>query len=102
MTDLIDDTAPRLGSTTPLPKIISVDDHLVEPAHLWQTWLPVRFRDRGPKAERRGIGEMEHIGGGTYRQSFDPDGPKPTAGSTRTWSISTSATWLRSDSTGTT
>jgi hypothetical protein len=28
MTDLIDDTTPRLGSTTPLPKIISVDDHI--------------------------------------------------------------------------
>ena len=26
-----------------LPKIISVDDHVVEPAHLWQTWLPTRF-----------------------------------------------------------
>ena len=71
----MDDTTPRLGGTTPLPKIISVDDHVVEPAHLWQTWLPARFRDRGPHAERRGIGEMEHIGGGTYRQSFDPDGP---------------------------
>ena len=74
MTDLIHDTAPRLGSTTPLPKIISVDDHIVEPPHLWDTWLPARWRDRGPKAERRGIGDMEHIGGGTYRQSFDPDG----------------------------
>ena len=30
----------------------------------------------GPQIERRGIGEMEHIGGGAYRQSFDPDGPK--------------------------
>ena len=76
MTDLIDDTTPRLGSTTPLPKIISVDDHIVEPPHLWDTWLPARYRDRGPKAERRGIGDMEHIGGGTYRQTFDPDGPK--------------------------
>ena len=80
MTDLIDDTtdgtSPRPGSTTPLPRIISVDDHIVEPPHLWDTWLPARFRDRGPKAERRGIGEMEHIGGGTYRQSFDPDGPQ--------------------------
>jgi predicted TIM-barrel fold metal-dependent hydrolase len=71
----MDDTTPRLGGTTPLPKIISVDDHVVEPAHLWQTWLSARFRERGPHAERRGIGEMEHIGGGTYRQSFDPDGP---------------------------
>jgi predicted TIM-barrel fold metal-dependent hydrolase len=76
MTDSIDQTAPRLGSTTPLPKIISVDDHIVEPAHLWDTWLPARFKDRGPKAERRGIGEMEHIGGGAYRQTFDPDGPQ--------------------------
>ena len=30
-----------------LPKIISVDDHVVEPPHLWQTWLPERFRERG-------------------------------------------------------
>src|SRR5215813_8103975 len=59
-----------------LPKIISVDDHVVEPAHLWQTWLPARFRDRGPKVERRGIGTMRHIGGGTYEQTFDPDGPQ--------------------------
>ena len=69
--------APRPGEYRPrFPKIISVDDHIVEPPHLWDTWLPARFRDRGPKAERRGIGEMEHIGGGTYRQSFDPDGPQ--------------------------
>ncbi|MDT3440442.1 MULTISPECIES: amidohydrolase family protein [unclassified Pseudofrankia] len=59
-----------------LPKIISVDDHVVEPAHLWRTWLPARFRDAGPRVERRGIGTMEHVGGGSYRQSFDPDGPK--------------------------
>ena len=58
-----------------LPKIVSVDDHVVEPAHLWQTWLPERFKDHGPRVERRGIGEMEHIGGGAYRQTFDPDGP---------------------------
>ena len=59
-----------------LPKIVSVDDHVVEPAHLWQTWLPARFRDAGPRVERRGVGSMEHIGGGSYRQTFDDDGPK--------------------------
>jgi predicted TIM-barrel fold metal-dependent hydrolase len=59
-----------------LPRIISVDDHVVEPPHVWQTWLPAKFREAGPRVERRGIGEMEHIGGGAYRQSFDPDGPK--------------------------
>ena len=40
------------------------------------TWLPERFRDRGPKVERRGIGDMKHIGGGQYEQTFDPDGPQ--------------------------
>ena len=59
-----------------LPKIISVDDHVVEPPHLWQTWLPAKFREQGPRVERRGIGEMQHIGGGAYRQTFDPDGPQ--------------------------
>ena len=59
-----------------IPKIISVDDHEVEPAHLWQTWLPEKFKERGPRSERRGIGTMRHIGGGTYEQTFDPDGPK--------------------------
>ncbi len=58
-----------------LPRIISVDDHVVEPAHLWATWLPARFRDRGPRVERRGIGSIRHVGGGTYEQTFTPDGP---------------------------
>ncbi|HEY3713438.1 MAG TPA: amidohydrolase family protein [Jatrophihabitantaceae bacterium] len=61
---------------TELPKIISVDDHVVEPAHVWQTWLPAKYRDRGPRVERRGIGEIKHVGGGTYQQTFDPEGPK--------------------------
>jgi predicted TIM-barrel fold metal-dependent hydrolase len=59
-----------------LPKIISVDDHVVEPAHLWETWLPARWRELGPRAERRGIGSMRHVGGGTYEQTFDPTGPQ--------------------------
>ncbi len=57
----------------------------------------------GPKVERRGIGTMNHVGGGTYEQTFDPDGPpRPTAGSTRTSSTSTSATSPPSASTATT
>jgi len=59
-----------------LPKIISVDDHVVEPPHVWQTWLPARFRERGPRVERRGIGHLKHVGGGVYEQTFDDDGPK--------------------------
>ncbi len=59
---------------TEIPRIVSVDDHVVEPAHVWDTWLPERFRARGPRIERRGIGAMRHIGGGTDEQTFDPDG----------------------------
>lgn len=39
-------------SPSRIPPIISVDDHMVEPPHLWQRWLPARFRDAGPKVVR--------------------------------------------------
>jgi predicted TIM-barrel fold metal-dependent hydrolase len=58
-----------------LPKIISVDDHVLEPPHVWQTWLPAKYRDRGPRVERRGIGSMVATGPGVYEQTFDPAGP---------------------------
>jgi predicted TIM-barrel fold metal-dependent hydrolase len=32
-----------------LPWVISVDDHVVEPPHVWQRWLPAALRDRGPR-----------------------------------------------------
>jgi predicted TIM-barrel fold metal-dependent hydrolase len=53
-----------------------VDDHVVEPAHLWQTWLPAKYRDRGPRSERRGIGGMSTQGGLKYDIAWDDDGPK--------------------------
>jgi len=70
------DVPPEDLSMSELPKIISVDDHVVEPPHVWETWLPDKYKDRGPKVERRGIGQMRHVGGGSYEQTFDDDGPK--------------------------
>jgi predicted TIM-barrel fold metal-dependent hydrolase len=35
-----------------LPRIISVDDHVVEPPDLWTNRLPAAVRDRGPRVER--------------------------------------------------
>src|SRR3954452_9430586 len=35
-----------------LPLIISVDDHVLEPADLWTTRLPAQLRDRGPRRVR--------------------------------------------------
>jgi predicted TIM-barrel fold metal-dependent hydrolase len=31
------------------PYIVSVDDHLFEPAHLWESRLPAKLRERGPR-----------------------------------------------------
>ncbi len=63
-------------SVTERPWIISADDHVVEPPHVWERWLPAKHREHGPRVERRGIGSMKHVGGGTYEQTFDPDGPQ--------------------------
>ncbi len=38
--------------TVEIPPIISVDDHVVEPADLWERWLPAPLRDAGPKLIR--------------------------------------------------
>lgn len=35
-----------------IPRLISPDDHIQEPPHLWQSRLPERLRDRGPRVER--------------------------------------------------
>jgi predicted TIM-barrel fold metal-dependent hydrolase len=39
--------------TNELPKIISVDDHIVEPTDLWTSRLPAKYRDRAPRVERK-------------------------------------------------
>ena len=57
-----------------LPKIISVDDHVVEPPHVWQTWLPEQFRERGPRVVRKRWGGFKLKGGGKYEMDEDPDG----------------------------
>jgi predicted TIM-barrel fold metal-dependent hydrolase len=37
---------------TEIPRIISVDDHVVEPPDLWQSRLPSRYLDRAPRVIR--------------------------------------------------
>jgi predicted TIM-barrel fold metal-dependent hydrolase len=59
-----------------LPRIVSVDDHVVEPAHLWTTWLPARYRERGPRSERRGIAAISTQGGLSYDIEWDDAGPQ--------------------------
>jgi predicted TIM-barrel fold metal-dependent hydrolase len=60
---------------TEIPKIISVDDHVVEPPHVFERWLPAKFRDdpRAPRVERRGIGSIVYTGGTSYDIEWDDE-----------------------------
>ncbi|MGE0795909.1 MAG: amidohydrolase family protein [Acidimicrobiia bacterium] len=58
-----------------LPWIVSTDDHVIEPPHVWRDWLPARFRDRGPRVARRGIARIEWKGAAAYAEVFDDASP---------------------------
>jgi len=55
-------------------EIISVDDHIVEPAHLWQDRLPAKLRGQGPRIERARWGDMSLGHGAAYHQEMTDDG----------------------------
>jgi predicted TIM-barrel fold metal-dependent hydrolase len=57
-----------------IPKIVSVDDHVVEPAHVWQSWLPEKHREKGPHIERKRWAPFVHLPGAKYTNTEDPDG----------------------------
>jgi predicted TIM-barrel fold metal-dependent hydrolase len=57
-----------------LPKIVSVDDHVVEPAHLFTTWLPAKYRERGPRIERKLVAGTRMVGTGGYELDLSDDG----------------------------
>ena len=57
-----------------LPKIISVDDHVVEPPHVWQTWLPEKHREKGPRVERKRWGKFRLKKGAKYEMTEDDEG----------------------------
>ncbi len=58
-------------TTTELPMIISVDDHIIEPPTLFQRWLPAKYQDRAPRVERRMISKESKLFNGLVE---DPDG----------------------------
>lgn len=57
---------------TTMPKLISPDDHVQAPAHLWQDRLPAALRDRGPRIERL-RGRID-LGAGALSFIDDDDG----------------------------
>jgi predicted TIM-barrel fold metal-dependent hydrolase len=46
-----------------IPRIVSADDHVVEPAHVWVDRLPARYRDVGPRVVRAPVRSMTFTGG---------------------------------------
>ena len=48
-----------------IPRIISVDDHVVEPPDLWTSRVPARFADRAPRIVRQKIRFVGDGAGGT-------------------------------------
>ncbi|MFE0358910.1 amidohydrolase family protein [Streptomyces nigra] len=58
-------------TTTELPMIISVDDHIIEPPTLFQRWLPAKYQDRAPRVQRRLISREAKLFDGLVE---DPDG----------------------------
>jgi predicted TIM-barrel fold metal-dependent hydrolase len=64
-------------ATTPvrstIPRIISVDDHVVEPAHVWQSRLPAKYRNEGPRIVVAPQGEMKLVDGVWHEAPGDGD-----------------------------
>ena len=55
-----------------IPRIVSVDDHVIEPAHVWQDRLPSKYADVGPRVIQE-RGNMSFVGG-NFSYEPDPDG----------------------------
>src|SRR5262245_47546393 len=56
-------TATAPSPSKRLPRLISVDDHVLEPPDLWTSRLPARLRDQGPFVRRaRGVWVEPFVG----------------------------------------
>ena len=55
-------------------KIISVDDHLVEPPKLWEERLPRKLRDKGPRLVREKVSQGDFRGAQFNFEFGTPDG----------------------------
>jgi predicted TIM-barrel fold metal-dependent hydrolase len=58
-----------------IPWIISVDDHVIEPATVWSDRLPSKHRDVGPRIVRAPVKEMTFIGGKFTAVPGEPGDP---------------------------
>ena len=73
-------TAPNPASPDTkrvIPKIVSVDDHIIEPADVWTSRLPKKYLDVGPRLERLRVDNLKFDG---MNYSFDIVGDNSPGG----------------------
>ena len=59
-----------------IPKLISVDDHVVEPPHVWERWLPAAVPRPGPLGSSGAASATSTTSGtASYVEHFDDDSP---------------------------
>jgi hypothetical protein len=62
------------GPAVEIPRVVSVDDHVMEPPELFRKRLPARFRDEAPRVERGNIERIAYLGGQEWKLHFSDDG----------------------------
>jgi predicted TIM-barrel fold metal-dependent hydrolase len=67
---------PARTGTRELPKIISVDDHVIEPPDVWLDRLPAKYHDVGPRIERKQVANLQ-FNGTTYTWDLDGEDSRP-------------------------
>jgi predicted TIM-barrel fold metal-dependent hydrolase len=65
---------PEVVTTSKIPPIVDVDAHVVEPANLWSSRLPQRYREVGPHIVYKPGGQPKLDGGG-YIEEPGTEGP---------------------------
>jgi predicted TIM-barrel fold metal-dependent hydrolase len=63
-----------VGRASVIPLIVDLDAHVVEPAHVWTTRLPARYRDVGPHIEYHPAGRPKLVGS-SYVEAPGTEGP---------------------------
>ena len=51
---IVEERTEPAGTGGDLPMIVSVDDHVVEPAHVWERGCPQKFRAEAPASNAGG------------------------------------------------
>jgi predicted TIM-barrel fold metal-dependent hydrolase len=59
---------------TAIPRIVSADDHVVEPPDVFVSRLPAKYREVGPRVVRKPVAEMT-FRGGKYAYAMGEEGP---------------------------